>query len=279
MRTKIVYVLVSQESDYYYEMLLLSLYSLRLYHPKGDAEVEVVMDEGTHRRLVDKKAEMLNDVTPIVVPIPPEYTVMQRSRYLKTRLRQLVNGDFLYIDSDTIICDSLEKVDQLEADVVMLPEGISSWWLNIFQKANLSISHNTSFFNSGVIYTKDTDSVYKLFEEWFRLWKYCVSSGINYDQPSFCIANTNVGCITKGLTTEWNYSLKRAGVDIKKEARIFHYFTYSKGIVRKMLMDYIRENGVDNTIVNDIVLYPLTTGQAFFQLVQIRLIDMSSPAC
>ena len=38
MRTKIVYVLVSQETDYYYEMLQLSLYSLRLYHPNDVVE-------------------------------------------------------------------------------------------------------------------------------------------------------------------------------------------------------------------------------------------------
>ena len=122
MRTKIVYVLVSQETDYYYEMLLLSLYSLLLYHPKGDAEVEVVMDEDTHQRLVGKKAEMLNDVTPIVVSIPPEYTVMQRSRYLKTQLRQLVKGDFLFLDCDTLICDRLDDVDNIKANVAMVSD-------------------------------------------------------------------------------------------------------------------------------------------------------------
>ena len=46
MNTKVVYVLVSNKNDYYVEMLQLSLYSLRIFHP--DDIVEVVMDEKTY---------------------------------------------------------------------------------------------------------------------------------------------------------------------------------------------------------------------------------------
>ena len=116
MKTKVVYVLVSQESDYYYEMLLLSLFSLRLYHPLGDAEVVVVMDRDTQQRLIDIKADILDEVTPIVPDIPQGYSTMQRSRFLKTSLRAFITGDFLYLDTDTIICRSLCEVDSFDGD-------------------------------------------------------------------------------------------------------------------------------------------------------------------
>ena len=93
MRTKIVYVLVSQESDYYYEMALLSLYSLRLHHPKD--VVQIVMDEDTHQRLTAMESPILSSATPIVVSIPERFTVMQRSRYLKTKLTEIIEGDLL----------------------------------------------------------------------------------------------------------------------------------------------------------------------------------------
>ena len=42
---KIVYCLISSSSDIYFEQCLMSVYSLRLYHP--DAEVIVLMDDKT----------------------------------------------------------------------------------------------------------------------------------------------------------------------------------------------------------------------------------------
>ena len=109
MNTKVVYVLVSNKNDYYVEMLQLSLYSLRIFHP--DDIVEVVMDEKTYSRLVKQKHRLLADVKPIVVEIPKEYSLMQRSRYLKTRLREIIVGDFLYLDTDTVVAGPLGEVD------------------------------------------------------------------------------------------------------------------------------------------------------------------------
>lgn len=52
MNTKIVYV-VRRKSDYYVEMLRLSLASLRLYHPNDS--VEIVMDDETYLFLTKKE--------------------------------------------------------------------------------------------------------------------------------------------------------------------------------------------------------------------------------
>lgn len=266
MKTKIVYVLVSEESDYYYEMVLLSIYSLRLYHPKGDTEVELVMDEDTHQRLVDKKAAILDDVTPKVVTIPPKYTMMQRSRYLKTHLRQIVKGNFLYIDSDTIICKSLSEIDNVDADIALLPEDISEWWLKNFKKAELGKLENTPFFNSGVIFAKDLSNVYRLFDNWYKVWQSYISSGMTLDQPALCQANVDMGYIIQNLSISWNYSLKRAGIDLCPNAKIFHYFTYSKGMVRSLLMEHIREKGVNNVLAERVVKHPFTIGQSVLSI-------------
>lgn len=53
MKTKIVYVLVSDEKDLYLEQAWLSVYSLRLHNPT--AYVVVLMDDNTERSLVGKQ--------------------------------------------------------------------------------------------------------------------------------------------------------------------------------------------------------------------------------
>lgn len=264
MRTKIVYVLVSQESDYYYEMFLLSHYSLRLHHPKGDAEVVLVMDTDTHQRLVDKKASVLDDVTPVVVSIPEEYNVMQRSRYIKTSLRQRVEGDFLFIDSDTIICEKLNEIDRKKSHIAALPESVSHGWEKQFRSIGLEAMSQKPFYNSGVILVKDCSQAMGLFKEWHKQWKISAQQGINYDQPSLCLANALSNSPIEELPVEWNYSLERASTDTYPKAKVFHYFNYTQGMFRIMLMKRIRDFGTDGPVIKSIAQKPLSIGRAAF---------------
>ena len=118
MTTKIIYCLVSDTKDYYYEQLLVSLCSLRKYNP--DAIVEVVVDKETKDTLVSERAGIYNYVTDVIqIDVPNEFAKKQRSRFIKTRLRELVSGDFFFIDTDTVIIGDLSIIDSIPADVAM----------------------------------------------------------------------------------------------------------------------------------------------------------------
>ena len=109
MKTKIVYVLTSSKEDTYLEQTLISVYSARLHNPYAD--ILVVTDNATANTIKGGRAEIkkyLSDI--VVVDIPAEYNNMQKSRYIKTNLRKFVEGDFLYIDSDTVIAESLAEI-------------------------------------------------------------------------------------------------------------------------------------------------------------------------
>lgn len=98
MKTKIVYVLVSDEKWTLFGASWLSVYSLRLHNPT--AYVVVLMDDNTERSLVGKRNKFCELVTEIkVVDVPIEYTPVQRSRYIKTKARQHVDWYFLFIDT------------------------------------------------------------------------------------------------------------------------------------------------------------------------------------
>ena len=226
MRTKIVYVLVSQETDYYYEMLLLSLYSLRLHHPKGDAEVEVVMDEDTYQRLVDKKAAVLDDVTPIIVSIPPQYTKIQRSRYLKTRLRHIVSGDFLYIDLDTFICESLEDIDNIKGaiGIVLENHGNANHHEDPYYPKEWEYLLKAKHFNGGVLYVKDKEEAKSFFEQWHNNWLLCLKKGCVFDQPGLRKTVLESGVLVEELNGVWNCQISReTSREYEHKAKILHY--------------------------------------------------------
>lgn len=82
MKTKIIYVLVSNENDCYLEQALVSIYSLRLYNP--DANLLLLVDEETSRTLENGIRKLiLNYVSKLViVDVPFHYSKQQKSRYM-----------------------------------------------------------------------------------------------------------------------------------------------------------------------------------------------------
>ena len=112
MKTKIVYCLVSQDKDIYLEQLLLSLISLRNYNQS--AQVTVVMDKTTKDGLIGNRNIIQNYIDEIIVVNDIEHlSNSQKSRVLKTTLRERITGAYLFIDVDTIITDKLDEIDEL----------------------------------------------------------------------------------------------------------------------------------------------------------------------
>ncbi|MBR6963324.1 MAG: hypothetical protein IKH86_06770 [Prevotella sp.] len=224
MTTKIVYVLVSEETDYYYEMVMLSHYTLRLYHPKDT--VEIVMDKATHQRLVEKKAAILNDVTPIVVSIPPQYTKIQRSRYLKTRLRHIVSGDFLYIDLDTFICESLEDIDNIKGTIGIVLEnhGYANHHEDQYYPKEWEHLLKAKHFNGGVLYVKDKEEAKVFFEQWHNNWLFCLKNGCVFDQPGLRKTVSESDVLVEKLNGVWNCQISReTSQEYEPKAKILHY--------------------------------------------------------
>ena len=122
MRTKLVYVLASTENDLFYEQCLISVYSAQLYNP--NIKIVLVVDNKTHSTLKGNRKEITDYVDDIIVKDFPEETSMfMRSRLLKVELRSLVKGDYLYVDCDTLIVDSLESIDWVSESIAAVLDG------------------------------------------------------------------------------------------------------------------------------------------------------------
>jgi hypothetical protein len=232
MQTKIVYVLVSSPEDIYYEQCLVSVYSLRKYHK--DAEVVVLVDDATAASLTGNRSLLVTLATEIkVIDTPIEYTSLQRSRVIKTSIRKHVSGDFMFIDTDTVICDPLDDIDNIEAELAIVPDFHVSFDEYPFRGYMLSemyrlfgqdVSHVVDYFNSGVIYAKDTEVVHRFFEQWNKNWTYSAIEKNNpKDQPALLKTDADAGQVIRVLDGEYNCQIA-ASIRYLYSAKILHFF-------------------------------------------------------
>ena len=109
---KYVYVLTSTPKDLYYEQCLMSVWSLR-QHMRA-AEIIVLVDDKTKASFTpeNKRVELYKYASRIVsIDFEDKVTNVERSRLIKTAIPDYVEGSFLYIDCDTIICDDLSEIE------------------------------------------------------------------------------------------------------------------------------------------------------------------------
>lgn len=255
MKTKIVYVLTSTEQDLFLEQTLLSVYSLRLYN--ADADVLLVVDDYTDKTLVGQRRDILKYVSrKIVVNIPSIYNQKQRSRFLKTSLRDIVQGDFLFIDSDTIITDSLADIDGTDfiiGAVADLHKGKVPVRFKQYRSYLKEMGWEVptlTYFNSGIIYCKDVSEAYTFYHNWHKLWVNFVKHGYSVDQPSMAEANMTVGGKIGELDAIWNcQSESSKSVGYIYKAKIIHYFgdAFAKSyyqFLNKSILEEYKKTGV-----------------------------------
>lgn len=283
MRTKCVYILTSDRTDLYYEQTLLSACSLRFYNP--DATIIVVADHLTYSSLEASRSGLDKYVNHIISVQAPEYLCkMHRSRFLKTNLRDLVDGDYLFIDSDTIICDSLGGIDSYKCEMGAVADTNDTHPLlhdqtviSRCEAAGFNNLEGQPYFNSGVMFVKDTPNTHLFYKRWIENWKSSVVKGIAYDQPALCQTNVQLGKPIQELPGIWNCQFKMGGYPYLRNAKIIHYYS-NNGESRlspqmEMLFSRIKESGViDNSIIN-MIRNPRTNFYSFLDMDRDRIFE------
>ena len=97
-----------------------------------------------------------------------------RSRILKVTLREIITGDFLYIDCDTLITQQLSDIDNLTCPIAAVLEGhclFKSHPMREFflkQNKHLDYAHDriVKYFNAGVMYVKDVEETHSFYKKW-----------------------------------------------------------------------------------------------------------------
>ena len=230
MPVKYLFVLTSSPKDFYCEQTLVAIASLRVHNP--GAFVTVLTDDKTAATLTGNRAVLKEAVDELkVVSIDDKFTPMQRSRYLKTSMRNVVDGDFLFIDSDTAIVGDLSIPEEWRGGIYAVLDFHTNLSKAINRRKVLGNAKNMGFspilndelFNSGVIFVADTPEMHSFFEKWHELWLTCVSKGFNFDMASFAEADFTFGYIIKKMPGEWNCQLAY-GKKYLPQGKILHFF-------------------------------------------------------
>ncbi len=261
MKTKVVYVITSNRHDNYAAMLCLSLYTLRRHN--RDADVLVVMDAHTREALEKQASPILTYAKPIIVDIPGEYNVLQQSRYLKTTLRMIIEGDFLFLDCDTLIAEKLDEIDLVQSELAFVPD-LNSPSIEFSDLiSNNGQSKAAGFqehefepcFNGGVFFIRDTPLSWRFFVMWHECWKKSLANGIPQDQPALREANRLLGHPITELSGIYNCQfgkhLTRNFAYYKPfvaRAKVLHYFSkynryFSKWRILTIVLERVKERG------------------------------------
>lgn len=276
---KYLYVLTSDETDYYLEQAFLSIASLKMRMPY--AFVSLLIDDVTEKTLTDKRRNILDIVNELKsIEIDSKFNKKERSRWLKTSMRHHIEGDFLYIDCDTVICDILDDVVKLDVDLgavldshVLLSNHI---WEKGIRDNDKLLKFNDElttdkFFNSGVIFCKDVQLCHNFFNEWHKLWIRSASITI-LDQPTFYRANLYCNNIIKEINGIWNCQIYAGGIMFLANAKIIHYFSSNKSNTAyipadMLILQSIRELGTIDSTIKNILTSPKTSFQPNITLI------------
>lgn len=229
---KYLYILTSSDSDLYYEQIYLSITSLLLYN--SDANITLITDNHTYESLYGSRRKILELVKDCkVIPFSADLSPKVRSRLLKTNMRNLVDGDFLYLDCDTIVLSALEIPEDWSFSIGAIKNlhfnnvkesPIFPVFRFFADECGINIT-SEDYFNSGVLFVKDNLGSRIFFKHWHELYlKYLEENSVDVDQLSLYKTNNDFGGFIKEVSGEWNWQVG-FGLNYMCNAKIMHTFS------------------------------------------------------
>ncbi len=263
MKTKAVYVVTSQGNDNYLEQLIVSAYSFRIHNP--DTSIVLVTDNET-KNIIDTSIpniyQYISDI--IAVNIPPQFNQIQKSRYIKTSLREIVSGDYLFIDTDTVVTGSLKEIDNFTFSIgavldrhLLLNKHTGAKEIRKYASwVNWEIPSDGRYFNSGIMYVKESEIAHKLYNKWHKIWSNTLKNkGISIDQPALAKANAILGYPIIEIDGIYNCQIIENGLKYLSSAKIIHYYASNIGkwdspyLFRdKTVYERVKRDGIDKNM-------------------------------
>jgi hypothetical protein len=255
MSLKIVYAVTSSGKDVYSVMTRISVASVRLYCP--GSRVVLACDEASALAMKQARDSLLKEVDEVMVVSTPEGIATYRNRHIKTRLRSLVEGKFLFMDSDTIVRGELNALAGIQGDIAAAPNhSADSLEAQIWDedRAHLDTMDWTvaeTYFNGGIIFFRDTPAARALGAEWHDRWMTGFrKTGRANDQPALNASIAALGIRVEKLPYRYNaqFTMNRSSAS---DALVWHYYSTDTTLeftAIGALLKRVMENGA---ITND----------------------------
>lgn len=266
MSLKFVYVVVGSDQDYYVERAIISMYSLLKHNP--DSNIVVITEKNTKNSLTGKKRLLETYAKEIhVEDLPIFLNQKQKSRFLKTSVRNIIKGDYVFIDVDTIILGDIKELEDYNCEIALVSQGGDNKisrensfkeivQLNNAKGERKNIDYGIkNYFNSGVILCRDTERTHELYKLWHELWfESSTQYGFHKDQPDLWRANVLMNDLIVELPPKYNCQPLQYefALNFLSECKIFHYHTNNSltylTIKKPSFYTAFRENGITEEI-------------------------------
>lgn len=244
-----VLVLSTDGSPVYTAMARLAVASLRATDP--NAKVVLICDalSAAHARIQD--GPLAKEVNSLQVVHCPEGSSTFRSRWIKTQIRQLVQGPLLFLDLDVLVREELSSLFELDTDVAMALNHSRNEPARQIGRVAKAFFEETAwprdperYLNSGVIYMADTQGARDLGERWHMRWQEAWrTTGRHHDQTVLNSLLVDDLARVKVLDHRYNAQFREAPA-VARDAAIWHFYaseevdlTTAYGVELQRLLD------------------------------------------
>ncbi|MBF8276451.1 MAG: hypothetical protein HW390_1524 [Candidatus Brocadiaceae bacterium] len=228
-KSKVVFSIISQGNCIYAAMTRVAVASLRLSNPS--LHLVVACDHETDIAIRRAGNPLIGEVDEWVVTNTPPGNAGFRSRFVKTRLRSLIEGSFLFLDSDIFVCGDLSEIFTLNADIAgarnhsraKFNEQVAVQDLAMLVAMGWKFGTEV-YVNSGVLYYNDTPGTYRFADEWHRRWMQSFARFEDHrDQPAMNFALHDTQPSLAVLPDRFNAQFKFTP-GVAAGAVIWHYY-------------------------------------------------------
>lgn len=250
------YVLATRDNRDLLVMAHVAILSLRHTHP--DATTRLVVDEPTAELIAREYPAIEEAVGHMLVVDTDIEDAVKSSRFLKTSLRNRVEGDLLFLDIDTIVIRSLRALHEHASTLAGVEDRdaadlVAGSRRELYERVGWP-GPRRPYLNSGVLFCRGDEQGQRLGEAWHTRWLEGLAVMGTSDQPALQQAMQDTGVSVEVLPEQYNFKFQGAGQRLG-EPVIFHEWMrsalYNRHVLINHLMRHLETHGDLDTAAID----------------------------
>ncbi len=227
---KFCYVLTTTGRDLFADMTYASAEFLRYAHP--EAEIICLCDTQSHRALEVARHPLLDLVDRGEAIETPDGPPGYRNRFVKTQMRQILEGDFVYFDSDTLVVDRIDEMLACAAPMAAVANHSGTGHSSeipvderaIFTQMGWTLP-NRSYINGGVLLLRDCEPTQRFACLWHEKWLAWSRRGKHTDQQSLNSALGDSGIDYEVLGNRFNGQVCHRPSVAREPVAVWHFYS------------------------------------------------------
>jgi len=232
---KAVFAVTSQGNDIYTAMTRIVVASLRLTNPR--ITLVVACDPDTNCAIRQARDPLIDEVEEWITVDTPPGDAHFRNRFVKTRLRAVIDGPFLFLDSDVLVRGDLSELFAADTDIAgarnhsRMAFSEQVWDQDVAAIEAMGWqTDNRVYVNGGVLFLNNTPGTYRFSMDWHQRWLESTDKLARYrDQPALNTALEHTRPRLMLLPDRFNAQFK-VTPSVAHNAVIWHYYSSSENV-------------------------------------------------